>query len=153
MVVKDCMTKDPITVYPQTTFTQMARLFYEHHFDAFPVVDEEQHLLGIVSRTDLLKVFIPEYFDLLDDLSFMRDFGRLEIDEESTKMVESLFLVDDLMTTKVITVEEDTTLFKAIALMMKNRIRCIPVVREDRLVGIISRTDILKAILIKRKIL
>lgn len=68
-------------------------------------------------------------------------------------MMERLFLADDLMTTKVITVNEDTSILKAIALMIKNRIRCLPVVSENKLVGVISRTDILRAILIKKKIL
>ena len=153
MIVKNYMTGNPVTIPSSTTFSQTAQLFYENHFDAFPVVDEAMHLLGIISRTDLLKTFIPEYFDLLDDLSFIKDFGALEIDEESAKMMEKLLLADDLMTTKIITVSEDSTLFKAITLMMKNRIRCLPVVRGDKLVGVISRTDILKALLVKKKIL
>ncbi|MBU1487574.1 CBS domain-containing protein [bacterium] len=153
MIVKNYMTINPVTIPSSTTFNQMAQLFYENHFDAFPVVDEAMRLLGIISRTDLLKTFIPEYFDLLDDLSFIKDFGALEIDEESAKMMERLLLADDLMTTKIITVSEDSTLFKAITLMMKNRIRCLPVVRGDKLVGVISRTDILKALLVKKKIL
>lgn len=153
MIVKDYMTPNPVTVPSLTTFSQIAQLFYKHHFDAFPVVDGQIHLIGIISSTDLLKTFIPEYFDLLDDFSFIKDFGALEIDEGSARMMENLFLVDDLMTTRVITVDEEATLLKAITLMMKNRIRCLPVVSGTKLVGMISRTDILRALLTEKKIL
>jgi CBS domain-containing protein len=153
MKVKDYMNPNPITVSPETTFAQIAKLFYKYHFDTFPVVNKERELIGIISRTDLLRIFIPQYIDLIDDLSFIKDFGALELHEGLVKMMEELFVVDDLMTPKVVTVEEEETLFKAVAIMIKNRIRCLPVIKEKKLVGVISRTDILKAILVKRKIL
>lgn len=60
MIVKNHMIPNPITISSSTTYSQIAELFYKHHFDAFPVVDEEKNLLGIVSRTDLLKTFVPQ---------------------------------------------------------------------------------------------
>jgi CBS domain-containing protein len=153
MIVKDYMTTNLITVSVSATFEQIAQLFYDHTFDAFPVVDEEMNLLGIISRTDLIKVFVPAFFDTVNDGVFVKHFGDLEIREDSIKTIESLFLVDDLMVTQVITVEENETLLKAITLMIKNRIRTLPVVKGKKIVGIISRTDILKAFLTKKKVI
>ncbi|HAV43269.1 TPA: hypothetical protein DCX15_04565 [bacterium] len=147
MKVRDFMSPNPIAVSTSNTFREVVELFYRHRFDIFPVVDEKKHLMGIISKTDLIGVFVPEYFNLLDNFSFVKDFGALEINKETIELIEHLFLVEDLMVSRVVTVDEETTLFTAIALMRNNQIKCLPVLREDKLVGIISQTDILKALL------
>lgn len=145
MRVKECMSPNPLVVKRSTTIQEVAKLFHQHHFETFPVVDEGMRLVGIISMIDLLKVFIPEYFDLIDDLVFFKDFGALEVSEMSSQ----LFLVEDLMTKEVVTIEEDAPILKAMALMKKHRVRSLPVVRDKKVVGIISRRDILTALLIK----
>jgi CBS domain-containing protein len=131
----------------------VAKIFDTHPFDSLPVIDERGVLVGIISRTDLLHVFLPNYFGLLDDFSFVQNFGALEVDKGSFKMIEKLFVVDDLMTKKVITIEERSSLLKAIAIMKKHGVRNLPVVKDEKLVGIITRGDILRAFLREEKIL
>lgn len=148
LIVKDYMCPNPMGVYPSTSFRDLAKMFNKNSFDVFPVIDEEKHLLGVVSRTDLLHIFLPQYFSLLDDFSYLKDFGALELDKEAIIMLERLYVVDDLMTKEAITVTKDTSLMKSIALMKKYRIRALPVInKENKLIGIITRTDILKAFL------
>jgi CBS domain-containing protein len=147
MQVKDYMTRRLITVQASTRIREVAKIFDTHPFDTIPVVDKEGNLIGIISRTDLLHAFLPNYFGLLDDFSFVKDFGALEVDKGAFKMIEKLFVADDLMTKKVITIEERESLLKAIAIMKKNRVKHLPVVRGGKLVGMITRGDILRAFL------
>ncbi|MDI6785259.1 MAG: CBS domain-containing protein [bacterium] len=148
LIVKNYMSSTPIGVYPSTSFRNLAKMFKENNFDIFPVIDEERYLLGIVSRTDMLHIFLPQYFSLMDDFSYLKDFGALELDKEAIIMIERIYVADDLMTKEVITVTEDTSLMKSIALMRKYRVRSLPVINEEnKLMGIITRTDILKAFL------
>ncbi|MEW5766548.1 MAG: CBS domain-containing protein [bacterium] len=147
MKVANYMVEDVITLSPNKSFEEILALFRRESFDCLPVVDNERRLLGVVSRTDLLKIFVPEYFALIDDISFIKDFGAMEVDHKSAEMMERLLVAGDIMTTKVITITADSSLFKAVALMRKYNIRVIPVVEGEKLVGIISRTDLMKAFL------
>jgi CBS domain-containing protein len=148
LIVKDYMSTNPVSVYPSTKFRDLALMFQKYNFDTFPVVDEENTLLGIVSRTDLLHIFLPPYFSLIKDFSYLKDFGALELDKEAIIMLENLYVVDDLMNKEVITVTKDTSILKSIALMSRFKIRVLPVIDEEKkLLGILSRSDILKAFL------
>lgn len=148
LIVKDYMCSNPIGVYPSVSFRDVAKMFNKNRFAIFPVINEEKYLLGVISRTDLLHIFLPPYFSLLNDFSYLKDFGALELDEETIIMLGRLYVVDDLMTKEVITVTKDTSLMKSIALMEKYKIRSLPVINEEnKLIGIITRTDILKAFL------
>lgn len=144
MIVKNFMTNNPVTISRSEIFLEIAKKFLKYHFDILPVVDTENHLIGVISKDDLIKIFIPKYFDLLEDLSFVENFGALEIDEEHIAFIKNLFIADDLMTVNLITVQEETTLLKAISLMIKNHIKCLPVLKEKKLIGVISKRDILK---------
>ncbi|MDI6794790.1 MAG: CBS domain-containing protein [bacterium] len=147
MIVANCMCKDVVTISSDKSFEAILNLFKNNSFDAFPVVDENKKLLGVVSRTDLLKIFVPEYFSLIDDISFVKDFGAMEIDHKSAGMMEKLLVASDIMTTKIISITPDSSLFKAVALMRKYNIRVLPVVEGGKLVGVISRTDLMRAFL------
>lgn len=147
MKVADYMVEDVVTLSPDRSFKEIVALFRSESFDCLPVVDNEGKLLGVVSRTDLLKIFVPDYFALIDDISFIKDFGAMEVNQKSAEMMEKLLVAGDVMTTQVITITADSSLFKAVALMRKYNIRVIPVVEGKKLIGIISRTDIMKAFL------
>ncbi|MDI6704346.1 MAG: CBS domain-containing protein [bacterium] len=147
MKVKEYMTKEVTTVSSSATFREVGEILYKNAFDILPVIDKKKELLGVVSKADLLHAVLPDYFDLLSDFSFVRDFGALEIDKDSIFMIERLLVVSDLMTKHVITIGEDDSLLKAIAVMNKNKVRVLPVVKGNKLIGIISRRDILRAFL------
>lgn len=147
MIVAEYMFKDVVAISSDKSFEKVLDLFKNNSFNAFPVVDENRKLLGIVSKTDLLKIFVPEYFSLIDDISFVKDFGAMEIDHKSAGIIKRLLVAGDIMTTRVITITPDSSLFKALALMRKYNIRVLPVVEGEKLVGVISRTDLMRAFL------
>lgn len=147
--VKEFMTTRLITINRATTIKEIARIFLTHSFDFLPVVDKENHLLGVITKKDILAPFLPEYFNLLEDINFISDFGSLEI--SITESLEHLLLAEDIMVKNPVTVDEETSLFKAIALISHHKVRHLPVVREGKLVGIVSRTDILRALFSEEK--
>ncbi|MBU0568503.1 CBS domain-containing protein [bacterium] len=146
-IVRDCMVAEVKTISPKAKFRDILEFFKREPIDALPVVKGGK-LMGIITRTDLLRIFLPDYFELLDDFSFIDNFGALEIDKDNLKMMERLLLVEDMMIKSVITVSPEASILKAIVLMKKHGIRNLPVAnKEGELIGIISRTDILRAFL------
>lgn len=142
--IKDFMTKKVVTIGRETTIQEIAHIFLTHTFDLLPVVDKGNNLLGIIAKKDLLSPFVPEYFDLLEDIGFISDFGFLETVPGA--ILENLLVAEDIMRENPITIDKESSCFKALALMASHDIRHLPVVEKGKLIGIVSRTDILKVI-------
>jgi len=146
MKAKDVMTKEITKVNPSTGIREIYGLFCKQNLGGVPVVDRESRIVGMVTKTELLEVLVPDYFDLVADFLFIDDFGALEERLESIPSLE-LFIAEDLMVRDVITINQDASLMKAPALMDKYNVRRLPVVDDDKkLVGIITRMDICKAL-------
>jgi len=145
MKVSKYMIRDVQTVSPSTGIRKVYSLFKEYKVSSVPVVDDENNLLGIITITDLFTALIPDYFEMIDDFLFIDDFGALEKDFSNLPMLE-LFVAEDLMQSKVVTIKESASLLKAPALMKKYNIRRLPVVKGTKLVGIITRMDICRGL-------
>lgn len=145
MKVKEIMTRDVICISPSEQLKDIYRIFCEKKIGGVPVVDEKKNILGIVTKKELLAALLPDYFDMIDDFLFIDDFGELEKILESIPELR-LFIAEDLMMRKVITIDEDASVMKVPALMNKYGVRRVPVVKEGKLVGIITRTDICRAL-------
>lgn len=116
--VYDALNENVSTVHANATVEEAIQLLIENNVSGMPVLDEEERLVGIITE-----------FQLLERLF-------------STEVRE--MLVRDVMTQDVITVTPTEMLSDAAGLMLTRRIRCLPVVVNDKLVGIISRHDLLK---------
>ena len=146
MKIKDVMTKDAVTVRASTGIRQIYDIFCKKGIGGVPVVDDEKRLLGMVTKTELLDVLVPDYFDMLADYLFIDDFGALEDKLENIPPLE-LFIAENLMVKNVISINAEASLMKAPALMNSHNIRRLPVVNsENKLVGIITRMDVCKAL-------
>jgi CBS-domain-containing membrane protein len=130
MQTKDVMTKLALTVSRQLSLRELEHLFETYDFNGFPVV-EDHRLIGIVTKFDFLKNFVftpssvfPHYDDLMKRT------------------------VEEIMMRKVCTVHSSTPLTRVLQLMVDTRDKSLPVVDEkNRSVGIISRGDIVRALL------
>jgi len=143
MQVKDIMTKEVLTVHPRDTVWRAAQLMAESDHGGLPVVDEGNRVLGIITETDLLHFTLPKYIEDLGDVGFLpEDFEPFERRMEWS--VEAR--VSEVMTKNVITVTEETSVVQVATLMLSRRVHRFPVVREGRLVGIVSRGDIVDEI-------
>ena len=147
--VKDVMTKKIITTSRSTTVHELINVFLKHHIHLIPVVEKDCTLVGIASLTSLIKIFMPRYFDLIDDFSFIENFGLLDqvFLAQGSEDTERLFLVDDIMIEKVVTASPEDSLLKASATMNAHNVERLPVIDPDnKLIGIISQSDIVLAI-------
>ncbi|MDO9573827.1 MAG: CBS domain-containing protein [Candidatus Contubernalis sp.] len=144
---KDIMTKEVITVNPETEVIQAAKLLLENHINGLPVVDKEEHIKGIICQSDLIvqqkKIPLPSFFFLLD--SAIPLTSQKNIEKEVKKM--AAIKVMEAMTPDPVTVDPETTLEDIATLMVKNNIHTIIVTDQGRLVGIIGKEDILRTLI------
>ena len=140
MTAKEVMSQPVITVTPTTPVQEVARLLSARRISGVPVVDSAGKLVGMVTEADLLlKEAGPGEGP---KLPFLFPHAAKE-QHEWLKRYEGN-VAGDIMTPKAITVSEDTPVRKVAALLARNKINRVPVVRGDAVVGIIGRHDILK---------
>lgn len=132
MLVRKQMTPNPVTITPETSLSVAMNLMREKKVRRFPVLDRHGHLVGIVSDSDLLYASPSP----VTSLSVWEIHGLLD-----------RLKIEQIMTREVITVAEDTPLEEAARIMVDKRIGGLPVMHGDKLVGIITETDIFKAFL------
>lgn len=141
MKVQDVMTKDVITVSPGVSIHVAAKLMVEHGVSGLPVVDDHGRLVGILSEGDLIvrqkPRALPHWWQL-----FFDDGERLAREYRKAMGVT----VAEAMTAPVIFVSPDASIEKAAALLAERGIRRLPVVADGALVGIVSRADLVKAL-------
>lgn len=134
--VGDIMTGHVITAGESTPFAELAALMLEHRVSALPVVDAENHIVGVVSQADLL---VKEA--AVADPSVWGSWQRGQ-----RKTMATAEVARDLMTSPAVTVRPDTSVAEAARLMHARKVRRLPVVTADGLVvGIVSRIDVLSA--------
>jgi CBS domain-containing protein len=146
MQAKDIMTHQVIMASPDSTLKEIASLFAKHSISAVPVCDSSGKIIGIVSERDLLRPFEKT-------IAQRRDWW-ISVLAEGTDLAPQFaaFIGRDqhratlLMTAPVETVTEDTELAELAEIMSRKDIKRLPVVREDRVVGIVSRADLVRAI-------
>lgn len=143
---KDLMTPNPITVAPDVPVTDAARLMVDNKIGALPVLSGDK-LVGIVTDGDLImqdvKLEFPSYIHLLDGF-IMYPPSTAKFEHELKKAVAAT--VEDVMTTEPVTVQIDTSIEDVATLFVDRDISRIPVMDGDRLVGVISKSDIVRSI-------
>jgi CBS domain-containing protein len=145
--VKDIMTRELITISPETEIIQATKLLLENRINGIPVTDETGKLVGILCQSDLIaqqkKLPIPSFFTFLDGLITLTSMKQIE------KQVQKIaaITVAQAMTPNPVTVQPDTDIEKVAALMVDRSFHTIPVVDKGELVGIIGKEDILKTLI------
>ncbi|MBV9014059.1 MAG: CBS domain-containing protein [Alphaproteobacteria bacterium] len=146
MRAADVMTTDVITVQPDTAVQALAALLAERGISGAPVVDSNDHLVGIISEGDLLhraEIGTARRHRVRRRSWWLDDFAS-QLARDYIKSHGST--VKDIMTRDVVTVNEDTDLGDVAALLETKRIKRVPVVRDGKIVGIISRANIVRAV-------
>jgi CBS-domain-containing membrane protein len=138
--VRDVMTRDVVAIRKDDGIDEAARLLSEHKVSGVPVVDEGNHVLGIVSEADILSLA-----GLKRGHTF-RDVVRHVLGEPLPER-RTGDTVGDIMSLPAITVRPDTDIHEVARILDERRIKRLPVVdAENRLIGIISRADIVRVI-------
>lgn len=143
MLARDVMTTAVATVSPDSAVGDVARLLLDKGISAAPVVDEEGQVVGIVSEGDLMRR--PESETLSPRSWWLRLFTVS--DSQALDFIKTRGQrASDVMSHPVATVDEDTPLHEVADLLDKRRIKRVPVVRGARLVGIVSRADLIRGL-------
>ncbi len=142
----DVMTTTVVTVQPNTEVQEIARLLVRHRISAVPVVDADRNVLGIVSEGDLMRR--PENHTEGRPSGWLAAFFSSQGEAEGYIKTHGR-KAGDVMTRHVIGVTEDTPLREIADLFEKLHIKRVPVLRDGRLVGIVSRTDLLRGLAAK----
>ncbi len=142
MKAKDVMTRKVVSVAPEVTVLEAARAMLHHHISGLPVLDKAGKLVGIVSEGDFLRRRETQTERRRARwLEFLLGPGRIASDYVHSHGSK----VSEVMTTDVKTIGEETPLEDIVQTMEKHHIKRMPVVRGDRLVGIVTRADLMHA--------
>lgn len=145
---RDIMTKDPLTVASELSVTDAAKLMVEKRIGALPVVVDEK-LVGIVTEGDLImqdvRIEFPTYIHLLDGF-IMYPPATARFESELKKAVGAT--VADVMTADPVVVQADMSVEDVATLMVDREVSRIPVLDGEKVVGIISKSDIVRSLII-----
>jgi CBS domain-containing protein len=142
MKVGDFMTTRVVTIHPDSPIMDAAQLMLKHHVSGLPVVDDNRRVVGIVTDHDLLRRTDrpgsqqPYWLELMIE--------RAAVPKESVRFDEAK--VKEVMTSEPFVVMEDTPIEDVCHMMDQRGIKRMPVVRDARLVGIMSRADLVRAL-------
>jgi CBS domain-containing protein len=117
MIARDIMTSNVCTIRPEASAQEAAQLLSQKRISGLPVVNPDGKIIGIVTEADII-----------------------------SKVNQEGLLVADIMSHEVIAVDEETSVSEIASLLTKQRIKRVPVVQKGRLVGIVSRADIVNAV-------
>lgn len=147
--VKDIMTRNVVTVTPETEIATAARLLLEKRINGLPVVDAGGRVVGIVCQSDLIaqqkRIPVPSLFTFLDGYITLTSARQFE--KEVAKIAAAT--VQQAMTPDPVTVSPETALEEVATLMVERNYHTLPVVEAGRLVGIVGKEDMLRTLMEK----
>lgn len=145
--VADIMTKDVVTVTKDTTVRELAQIFESRHFGSLPIVDENGGLTGIVTASDLIEqgrsLHIPTVISLFDWVIPLE--GERSLERELQKMTAQT--AGEICSTDVVTVKATDPVSTAADTMSSRKLHALPVVDGNKLVGMVSRIDIIRNVI------
>ncbi len=144
--VRDIMQTDVLVVGPEASVRELADILAQNKISGVPVVDAEQHVIGMVSEADVIvqdaDLHFPYYIQLLDSIIYLQSVGKFE--QRLRKMFGTK--VADIMSREVISISPEASVHEAATLMADYKVNRLPVTEERRLLGILTRGDIVRAI-------
>ncbi len=139
MLAKDIMTTDVVTITPEASVEEIAKLLLARGISGVPVVDAEGALVGLVSEGDLIR----REGDAEHHRSWWLNLFASPEEQARDYIKVHGRRAEEVMTREVITVGEETPVGEIAQLLEKRRIKRVPVVRDGRIVGIVSRANLL----------
>jgi CBS domain-containing protein len=146
--VADVMDRDTPTVLPEDTLEHVLSVMNESELNGVPVVGPGGRCVGIITEADLIMtgedadLHLPHYFELFGGLVFLEPLGHFE--ERLRKATAAV--ARDLMTEDPVTIEPSAGVREAARLISRSKHNRLPVVEHGRLVGVVTRVDVLEAL-------
>ena len=145
--VKDIMTREVISVSPETEIANAAKILLEKRINGLPVIDASGRLVGVLCQSDLVaqqkSIPIPSVFTLMESFIPLTSIKR--IDKEVEKI--AALTVKQAMTPNPVTVDPETDIEDVAKLMVDKKYHTLPVMEGGKVVGIVGKEDVLKTLL------
>lgn len=132
MIIESRMTRNPVTVGPDVTVEEAAKIMKQEKVHRLPVLDKDKRLVGVISEKDILRA-LPSPVSSLSAYEMPYLLSKLTVKK--------------LMSKDPITISKDTIVEDAARLMVDQDLSCLPVMDGDKLVGIVSKSDLFKMLL------
>jgi CBS-domain-containing membrane protein len=146
ITAKEIMTPEVITVTKTTSIKNLSDLFIKHRVNGFPVLDEDDQLIGIVTEKNLIEqnknLHIPTVIALFDAVIYLESGKKFEAEVKRFNATQ----VKDIYTSNVVTVSSDTSIHEIASMMAEKSVHSIPVVDGKNILGIIGKLDIIKGL-------
>ena len=145
--VEKIMQSDPRTVSPELTLVDLERLFLSSRFTGFPVVENER-LVGVISRSDIIRSMVVERSrsEQLSDFYCGAPAHSLEATAARVGMRLAEQKVEDVMIRNVVSIDSSESLQRLSQIMLEGNIHRLPVMNDNKLVGLITTMDLVRAI-------
>jgi len=148
--VSEIMSTKVIAVPEKATLREVGETLEKYDINGAPVVDGNGNVVGIITRADIFRSMLPGYLDLYEDEPYLMDsecvdYVDLIFEARIGKMQE--IKVNEVMGTPPITVGTNTSVVKAGSLMLRRKVKQLPVLKGTKLVGIVTLTDINRSLL------
>lgn len=145
--VREIMTTDVITLKPDTEIVKATQILLDNRINGAPVVDENGRVIGILCQSDLIvqqkKLPLPSVFAFLESVFPLASSKKIE---REVRKIAAL-TVADAMTPEPVSVEPGTDLETVAALMVDSNFHTLPVVENQRLVGVVGKEDVLRTLI------
>ncbi len=146
LTAKDIMSKNVVTVKPDTSLEELAALLVKNGISGVPVVDAKGALYGIVTENDLIeqnrRLHIPTVVSFLDAAIYLESSKKFAEDVRRITATK----VGDICNRKVVTVTETTSLTDIATIMSEKKVHLLPVLRSGAVVGIVGKRDVVRAV-------
>ncbi|HDP70087.1 MAG TPA: CBS domain-containing protein [Actinobacteria bacterium] len=143
---KDIMTTDLITINENLSVKEVSRILLEKKIGGAPVLNDAGEMVGLVTEEDLImqdvKLHFPTYLHFLDSYIYLGGLKKFE--EDLKKAVGAK--VEEVMTKEVVCVDENDSIKNVATVLVNKKLTRVPVLKEGKLVGIITKTDIMRTI-------
>ncbi|MCL4200657.1 CBS domain-containing protein [Patescibacteria group bacterium] len=139
MTVSEIMTRDVMTVSPDSTYRDLCKKIFTSHIHTLPVATRDNKLVGIVTRRDILERIYPKYQDVMDYLETPQDFEAMEERIKDMAPIKA----KDIMCKTVIFARETTLVMRALSRMIVRHVDQLPILNDDdQVVGMVTKGDI-----------
>jgi len=146
LTAKDIMTKDVITVTPDTSVEKLASILVQNQISGVPVLDDDGALYGMVTENDLIsqnkRLHIPTVVSFLDAAIYLESSKKFE--QEVKRLTATK--VRDICSRKIVSITEDASLVDIATIMSEKKVHLLPVVRNNQVVGVVGKRDMVKAV-------
>lgn len=149
MLVKDIMVKDVVTLYPEDRIAEASSKFAENNVSGCPVIDDEGTIIGMLSEADILGHMKTQYKSLKmrypPEIMFGISFQEIKKDKEISQAFEEIgnMKVKELMQRDVVVATANDSVERVVRLMVSNKVNRVPIVQNGKLIGIVTRGDII----------